>query len=90
MTTNQLLFELAALACVCNVATFTAQDRAEGTDVCDPCLAKKLLSELEGVYRLGGRGFGHERARVACEISADQIAARDSDELTIPDCEDES
>ncbi len=89
MTTNQILFELAAQECRCPRPP--AHDPLpDGYQKCDPCLATIILMKIEAAMRLGVSKLKHDRARIACEVSADYIAARDSEDLEIPDCEDES
>lgn len=88
MTTNQILFELAGGECQCPKPP--ADDPLpDDYQRCDACVAQLILMRIEAALRLGVERFRHERARIACEISADHIAARDADDLNIPECEDD-
>lgn len=82
MTTNQILFELAAQGCRCD------KRNGDPARLCDPCVAENTLRILEQTYREANEQLINPRAATACEIIADYIQARDSDDLTIPDCEE--
>jgi hypothetical protein len=83
VTTNQILFELAAQGCRC--------DKRNGNPerLCDPCVADNALRQLEQLYRETNEQLVNPRAAVACEITADYIRARDSDDMEIPACEED-